>query len=158
MLEIERKYLVKDLQGCLARATTAVAIFQGYLSNNPASTVRVRIQGDKAFLTIKGASSNKGTTRVEWEKEISIKEANVLLPLCLPGTIHKTRHIVPHKDHFFEVDVFKGYLSGLVIAEVELNHAEQKVDLPCWIGNEVTGDNRYYNSQLALHGIPHLKT
>lgn len=154
MLEIERKYLVKDLQTCLAYATKSTVITQGYLSNDPETTIRVRIQEKKAFLTIKGASSNDGTTRVEWEKEISLEAANILLPLCLPGVIYKTRHLVNFKSQVFEVDVFEKELKGLVVAEIELQRASQKIALPSWIGKEVTGDNRYYNSHLAIFGVP----
>lgn len=154
MLEIERKYLVKDLQTCLAHATNSTAITQGYLSNDPERTIRVRIQGDHAFLTVKGASSIDGTTRVEWERDISIEAANTLLPLCLPGVIYKIRHLVTFKSQLFEVDVFEKELKGLVVAEIELQKATQKVELPNWIGKEVTGDKRYYNSYLATFGAP----
>ena len=154
MLEIERKFLVRNVDICLEMATASFAIFQGYLSVDPARTVRLRIQNDHAFLTIKGASSSDGTTRVEWEKAISLDEANTLLPLCLPGSIQKTRHHVPFNESLFEVDVFEAALSGLVLAEIELKSAAQKIELPDWIGKEVTGDKRYYNSHLAQHGIP----
>lgn len=154
MLEIERKFLVDDKGNCLKSATASFSIVQGYLSNDPARTVRLRIRNKHAFLTVKGASSANGTTRVEWEKEISNEDAKALLPLCLPGTIHKTRYHVPYKQHLFEIDVFEDNLSGLVLAEIELENATQKIELPSWIGKEVTGDNRYYNSYLAVHGIP----
>jgi len=154
MLEIERKFLVKDVDSCLAAATESFAIFQGYLSNDPSRTVRLRIRGNQAFLTVKGASSSDGTTRIEWEKEISLKDAKVLLPLCLPEAIHKTRHHVLYNEQLFEVDVFDNKLSGLVLAEIELKNSNQKIDLPNWIGKEVTGDKRYYNSHLAVQGIP----
>ena len=114
----------------------------------------MRIQNTKAFLTIKGASSTDGTTRVEWEKAISLDEANTLLPLCLPGSIQKTRHHVPFNGSLFEVDVFEAALSGLVLAEIELKSADQKIELPNWIGKEVTGDKRYYNSHLSQYGMP----
>lgn len=154
MLEIERKFLVDDIRSCLNTSTNSFAIFQGYLSNDPARTVRLRILDNQAFLTIKGASSSDGTTRVEWEKEISIDESNNLLPLCLPRAIRKTRYHVFFKQQLFEVDVFEDTLSGLVLAEIELDHSNQKITLPDWIGKEVTGDKRYYNSYLAVNGIP----
>lgn len=154
MLEIERKFLVCNVQACLDKATASFAIFQGYLSVDPARTVRLRTQNTTAFLTIKGASSSDGTTRVEWEKAISLDEANILLPLCLPGSIQKTRYHVPFNESLFEVDVFEESLSGLVLAEIELKSAAQKIKLPDWIGKEVTGDKRYYNSHLAQHGMP----
>lgn len=154
MLEIERKFLVSNLQACLEMATASFAIFQGYLSVDPERTVRLRIQNTHAFLTIKGASSADGTTRVEWEKSISLDEANTLSPLCLPGGIQKTRYHVPFNKFLFEVDVFEAALSGLALAEIELQSADQKIELPDWIGKEVTGDKRYYNSQLTQYGIP----
>ena len=154
MLEIERKFLVNKVQACLEMATASFAIFQGYLSVDPARTVRLRIQNNHAFLTIKGASSSDGTTRVEWEKAISIDEANTLLPLCLQGSIQKTRYHVPFNNFLFEIDVFEEALLGLVLAEIELKSAAQKVELPDWIGKEVTADKRYYNSSLAQYGMP----
>ncbi len=154
MLEIERKFLVSNVQMCLDKATASFAIFQGYLSIDPTRTVRLRIQDNHAFLTIKGASSSDGTTRVEWEKQLSLNDANTLLPLCLPGSIQKTRYLVPFNEYLFEVDVFETALSGLVLAEIELKSADQKIELPNWIGIEVTGDKRYYNSYLAQHGMP----
>ncbi|MGB0357096.1 MAG: CYTH domain-containing protein [Flavobacteriaceae bacterium] len=154
MLEIERKFLVDDLTNCLKEAKASFSIFQGYLSNDPARTVRLRIRNKQAFLTLKGASSDDGTTRVEWEKEISIEDAKALLPLCLPDSIQKTRYHVSYKQNLFEVDVFEKNLEGLVIAEVELKNANQEIELPDWIGKEVTGDKRYYNSYMATHGIP----
>lgn len=155
MLEIERKFLVDDITNCLRVTTASFSIVQGYLSKDPARTVRLRICNKQAFLTVKGSSSADGTTRVEWETEISIKDAEVLLPLCLPGSIHKTRYHVIYKKQLFEVDVFEKDLEGLVIAEIELKNANQEIELPDWIGKEVTGDNRYYNSYLATYGIPH---
>ena len=154
MVEIERKFLVSNVQACLDEAIASFAIFQGYLSADPSRTVRLRIQDNTAFLTIKGASSSDGTTRAEWEKQLSLNDANTLLPLCLPGGIQKTRHHVPFNEYLFEVDVFEHELSGLILAEIELKSANQKIELPDWIGMEVTGDIRYYNSHLAVHGIP----
>ena len=154
MLEIERKFLVQDVQASIAQATTSYAIFQGYLSKDPERTVRLRISNSQAFLTIKGASSEDGTTRVEWEQEIPLDDAKILLPLCLSGGIRKTRYCVPAGKHNFEVDVFDASLKGLVLAEIELESSDEKVALPDWIGEEVTGDKRYYNSYLSVHGKP----
>ena len=149
MVEIERKFLVSNLNACLQRYTTSRSIVQGYLSFDPARTVRVRKTDTKAFLTIKGKSNATGDTRFEWEKEIPENEATQLLDLCLGQIIRKTRYVVPHQSHLFEVDVFSGKLQGLVIAEVELSAADEQIDLPTWIGKEVTGDSQYYNSDLA---------
>lgn len=154
MVEIERKFLVTNASECIKKAKTSFIIAQGYLSKDPARTVRVRICEQQAFLTIKGASSADGTTRIEWEKEISVNDAEALLPLCLPGIIRKIRHHVYHKNQRFEVDVFEGELKGLIVAEIELETPTQKIDFPNWLGKEITGDIRYYNSVLAAHGIP----
>jgi len=153
VVEIERKFLVSNLNTCLQHYTTSRSIVQGYLSFDPARTVRVRKTDTKAFLTIKGKSNATGDTRFEWEKEIPENEATQLLDLCLGQIIRKTRYVVPHQSHLFEVDVFSGKLQGLVIAEVELSAADEQPDLPTWIGKEVTGDSRYYNSDLAKKGL-----
>ena len=153
MIEIERKFLVSNLNACLQLHTNSKRIVQGYLSFDPARTVRLRKTDTKAFLTIKGKSNATGDTRFEWEKEIPENEATQLLDLCLGQIIRKTRYIVPHQSHLFEVDVFLGKLQGLVIAEVELSAADEQLDLPTWIGKEVTGDPRYYNSDLAKKGL-----
>ena len=154
MVEIERKFLVDNPAQALLSARHSFHIFQGYISNDPARTVRLRIGEGKGFLTIKGASSAEGTTRLEWEQEIPLAEAKALMPLCLPGLIQKTRHHVVDQQQLFEVDVFEGALTGLVIAEIELKNPKDKIQLPAWIGKEVTGDQRYYNSHLAVHGMP----
>ncbi len=154
MVEIERKFLVDNPALAILNARCSFKIFQGYISNDPARTVRLRIGDEKGFLTIKGASFNDGTTRQEWEQEISLLKAKALMPLCLPGIIKKTRYHVVEQQQLFEVDVFEAAHKGLVIAEIELKHAKDSIQLPKWIGKEVTGDKRYYNSYLALHGIP----
>ena len=154
MVEIERKFLVDDPELAILNARRSFQIFQGYISNDPARTVRLRIGEEKGFLTIKGASSNDGTTRQEWDHEIPILEAKALMPLCLPGLIQKTRHCVVENQQLFEVDVFEAAHHGLVIAEIELKHPMDTIQLPKWIGKEVTGDKRYFNSYLAIHGIP----
>ncbi|MBP5668557.1 MAG: CYTH domain-containing protein [Salinivirgaceae bacterium] len=145
--EIERKFLVAG--EFRQFATAEYRICQGYLSSDPQRTVRVRIKGDKGYLTIKGASTADGLSRFEWEKEIAVSEAEMLLKLCLPGAIEKTRYIVPFGGLTFEVDEFFGENAGLVMAEVELESATQQVSLPEWLGQEVTGDKRYYNSYLS---------
>ena len=145
--EIERKFLVAG--EFRQFATAEYRICQGYLSSDPQRTVRVRIKGDKGFLTIKGAGSTDGLSRFEWEKEIAVNEAELLLKLCLPGTIEKTRYIVPFGGLTFEVDVFGGENEGLTMAEVEIDRPDRPVQLPDWIGQEVTGDKRYYNSYLS---------
>ena len=145
--EIERKFLVAG--EFRQFATAEYRICQGYLSSDPQRTVRVRIKGDKGYLTIKGASTADGLSRFEWEKEIAVSEAEMLLKLCLPGAIEKTRYIIPFGGLTFEVDEFFGENAGLVMAEVELESATQQVSLPEWLGQEVTGDKRYYNSYLS---------
>ncbi len=145
--EIERKFLVKgDFKPYVTKSTR---IIQGYLSSVPERTVRVRIKGDKGFLTIKGIGSKSGASRFEWEKEIPVEEAKQLLEICEPGVIDKTRYIVPAGDGLvFEVDEFYGDNEGLVVAEIELPSEDYPFEKPDWLGEEVTGDVRYYNSML----------
>ncbi len=146
--EIERKFLVKD-RSFEAIATGVKRIAQGYLSRDPQRTVRIRISDEKGFITIKGEGDELGMSRFEWEKEMELQEAQALLRLCLPTVIEKERYIVPFEGLTFEVDVFHGKHEGLVLAEVELESAEQEVTLPPFIGQEVTGDKRYYNAYLS---------
>ena len=153
VVEIERKFLVSNLDECLQHHTNSKSIVQGYLSFDPARTVRIRKTDTKSFLTIKGKPNAKGDIRFEWDKEIPENEAIQLLDLCLGETIRKTRYVIPYLSHLFEVDVFSGKLQGLVIAEVELSTTDEQLDLPSWIGKEVTGDSRYYNSDLAKRGL-----
>lgn len=144
--EIERKFLVEgDFR---ADVSASKHLVQGYLSSVPERTVRVRIAGDKGFITVKGISSASGTSRFEWEKEIPVSEAEALLELCELGVIDKTRHLVHVGGHVFEVDEFHGDNDGLVIAEVELSAEDEVFGKPVWLGEEVTGDSRYYNSML----------
>lgn len=150
MLEIERKFLV-TADSYKSESLRQTRITQGYLSNDPNRTVRVRIKGDKGFLTIKGASSKSGTTRVEIEEQIDLKKAKILLDLCLPEIIDKTRYEVRVGDHIWEVDQFYGLNQGLVLAEIELSSEDETFTKPKWIGEEMTGDIRYYNSQLSLN-------
>ncbi len=148
MMEIERKFLVKS-DDFKSEAFQKTKIVQGFLNTNPDRTVRIRIDGDKSYITVKGKSNNSGTSRFEWEKEISVDEAENLLKLCEPGTIEKERFLVKIRNHIFEVDEFLKENCGLIIAEIELNSEEEKFDKPEWLGEEVTGVNKYYNSQLS---------
>lgn len=147
MQEIERKFLVNfiHLPGCLV----PVHIAQGYLNSSPERTVRVRIAGQGAFLTIKGPSSEDGLSRLEEEFPIPVEVAHTLMDLCEPGAIVKKRYYMIHKGKLWEIDVFEGLNTGLVVAEIELSSTDEEVSLPDWAGEEVTGDVRYYNSQLA---------
>ncbi|WDE10618.1 CYTH domain-containing protein [Thalassomonas haliotis] len=146
-IEIERKFLVSNKQ-YKSDASEQVRITQGYLNSAPERTVRVRTKGAKGYLTIKGLSSESGTSRYEWEKEIPLDEAKALLALCEPGVIDKTRYLVPLGQHTFEVDEFYGENQGLVVAEVELSHENESFGKPLWLGEEVTGQSKYYNSVL----------
>lgn len=147
-LEIERKFLVKS-DGFKKTATSQTRIVQGFLNTDPDRTVRVRIRGDQGFLTVKGASNESGTTRFEWETEITTAEAANLIDLCEAGILEKVRYEVPFGNHVFEVDEFLGENKGLIIAEVELNHEDERFEKPDWLGEEVTGQVQYYNSQLS---------
>ncbi len=147
--EIERKFLVAG--EFKASATGFLRITQGYLSSVPERTVRIRISDGKGFITVKGRSSDNGTSRFEWEKEIPAEEAASLLELCETGVIDKTRYIVKLGESVFEVDEFYGDNEGLVVAEIELSAEDQTFERPEWLGEEVTGDPRYYNSMLMLN-------
>jgi CYTH domain-containing protein len=148
MVEIERKFLVRSDE-FKTQAYKKFRIVQGFLNTHPERTVRIRIRGDQAFLTIKGKSSKNGLTRFEWEKEIPIAEAEELMKLCEPGLIKKTRYLVEIKNHTLEIDEFFGENHGLIVAEIELNSENDTFEKPEWLGEEVTGDVRYYNSQLS---------
>ncbi|MES2439209.1 MAG: CYTH domain-containing protein [Verrucomicrobiota bacterium] len=143
--EIERKFIVAD--DSWRDGSPGVRISQGYLSQDPERTVRVRIGGENAWLTIKGRT--QGITRAEFEYAIPVAEARELLGLCLPSVIDKTRHKVSFGGHVWEIDVFHGDNDGLVIAEVELADESVSPELPPWIGEEVSSDARYFNSCLA---------
>ena len=149
-LEIERKFLVRG-DAFKGDAYESVRIVQGYLSSASGRTVRVRIAGSGAFLTIKGPSDAAGLSRFEWEKEIAVPEAEALLRIAEPGVIDKTRYLVRNSDgiHTWEVDEFHGDNAGLVVAEIELSRENEPFDRPSWLGSEVTGDKRYYNSHLT---------
>jgi len=149
MLEIERKFLV--IGEFRAAAQSSQRIVQGYLNSDPRRAVRVRIYGEQGYLTIKGQSSADGTSRFEWERPIPLEEARQLLALCEPGAIDKVRYRIPVGEVVFEVDEFAGANQGLILAEVELASPQQSYPRPEWLGEEVTGDKRYYNSQLSRH-------
>jgi CYTH domain-containing protein len=121
---------------------------QGYLNASSGRTVRVRTAGDRGFITIKAAAGTSRISRHEWEYEIPGSDAREIMALCVGGVIDKTRHYVPYAGHIFEVDVFHGENEGLVLAEVELASENEVFDRPAWLGEEVTGDARYYNSML----------
>lgn len=144
--EIERKFLVNGEFKSQAYAQSRIV--QGYISSARGRTVRVRIRDGKGYLTIKGASNEAGTSRYEWEKEITLGEARELMKLCEPGVIDKTRYLIKSGEHIFEVDEFYGENEGLVVAEVELKAEDEPFKKPDFIGKEVTGDIRYYNSHL----------
>ncbi|OQB31121.1 MAG: CYTH domain protein [Bacteroidetes bacterium ADurb.Bin174] len=145
--EIERKFLVKS-DAYKAQATKQTRITQGYLSSIPERTVRVRVKGNKGFITIKGIGNTGGASRYEWEKEIAVEEVRELLQICEPGVIDKTRYEVKTGKHVFEVDEFYGENQGLVVAEIELADENESFDKPEWLGQEVTGEVKYYNSML----------
>jgi adenylate cyclase len=148
MIEIERKFLVTS-EDFKNEAFAKNRIAQGYLSTVPGRTVRVRIKGEKGFLTIKGSSNESGLTRFEWEKEIPVDEATALLKLCEIGIIDKTRFEVKMGNHIFEIDEFYGENKGLIVAEIELKSETEIFEKPSWLGKEVTNDIRYYNSYLC---------
>lgn len=147
--EIERKFLVRG--EFRDEEFKAVRIVQGYLCSAPERTVRVRIKGESGFITIKGEGSVTGVSRYEWEKEIPLSEAEELLGLAEQGVIDKTRHLIRNTDgvHLWEVDEFHGDNEGLAVAEIELSNEDDPFDKPDWLGEEVTGDSRYYNSALS---------
>ncbi|MET1258671.1 CYTH domain-containing protein [Flagellimonas sp. DF-77] len=147
-LEIERKFLVKT-KGYLETAISKTHIVQGFLNTHPERTVRIRIKGEKGFLTVKGKGNRSGTTRFEWEKELSKEEALPLLELCEPVFLEKIRYEVPSGRHTFEVDEFLKQNHGLVVAEIELESEGEPFEKPDWLGEEVTGQVKYYNSQLS---------
>lgn len=147
--EIERKFLVT---GDFSKDVfSAERIVQGYICSQPGRTVRVRIRGDKGFLTIKGPSDEKGLSRYEFEQLIPLADAEELLKLCEPGAIDKVRNLVRQGPHTWEIDVFHGDNQGLVVAEIELASEDEPFEHPEWLGEEVSGDRRYYNSMLTKH-------
>ena len=148
MIEIERKFLLKgDFHPF---ATHKSRIVQGYLCASSARTVRIRIKDLEAFITIKGPSGKTGFSRAEYEYPIPYSDAEEMMKLC-GSTIEKERYYVPNGKRTFEVDVFHGAHEGLVIAELELSSEDEPFNRPDWLGEEVTGDVRYYNSYLSTH-------
>ena len=145
-VEIERKFLVCGDYKSSARESSRIV--QGYLNMDKDRTVRVRVRDDKGYMTVKGPTN--GVSRYEWEKEIPRDEAAGLLALC-PAVIDKTRHLVDYAGHTFEVDEFHGDNAGLTVAEIELSSEDEQFEKPSWLGEEVSHDRRYYNSQLLLH-------
>ena len=150
MVEIERKFLVLS-EAFKTEAFKSTRIVQGFLNSHPERTVRVRLKENHGYLTVKGITSPDGVTRFEWEKEISKAEAEALLELCEKGVINKIRHEVKVDNHIFEVDEFFGDNQGLIIAEIELQQVGEAFKKPNWLGEEVTSQLKYYNSQLAKH-------
>lgn len=144
--EIEKKFLVAG--EFKESAKKATRITQGYLSSVPERTVRVRVKGDKGYITVKGIGNDSGASRFEWEKEIPVEDVRDLLKICEPGVIDKTRYLVDCDGHTFGVDEFYGDNEGLVVAEVELSDENEAFTRPSWLGEEVTGDKKYYNSML----------
>jgi len=146
-LEIERKFLVQDRS--VLEGVPGVSYRQGYLSTDPERTVRVRLAGDRAFLTIKGIT--QGASRAEFEYEVPPADAEALLALCERPLVEKTRHCLEHAGLVWEIDVFAGENDGLIVAEVELPAPDTPVDVPAWVGDEVTLDLRYQNANLVRH-------
>jgi CYTH domain-containing protein len=146
--EIERKFLVSG--EFREKSTEATEIVQGYLSSVPGRTVRVRVRGGKGYITVKGNAGESGIERFEWEMEIPVSDAFELLKLCENYPVEKTRYLVPYGGHLFEVDVFHGENRGLVMAEIELDSADEQFEKPPWLGEEVSLDPRYYNAALAV--------
>lgn len=147
--EIERKFRVKgDFRPF---ATSSSHIQQGYIASGNGRTVRVRIRDDKGYLTIKGPGGSDGLKRYEFEKEIPLADAQDLMFICEPGVIDKVRYLVPVGQHTFEVDVFAGDNEGLIMAEVELGAEDESFERPDWLGEEVTGDRRFYNSHMRQY-------
>jgi adenylate cyclase len=146
-LEIERKFLING--DYKKHAVKSLTIKQGYISTVHGITVRVRLKDKKGYLTIKGSTGESGLSRYEWEKEIAYEEADELLSLCDSGIIDKTRYIIPAGNYTWEVDEFHGENEGLFIAEIELKSESDTFSVPDWLGKEVTGDLRYYNSYIA---------
>lgn len=147
-LEIERKFLVLS-DAFKKESHKKYKIKQGFLNSHKERTVRVRITETKGYLTVKGVSNNNGISRFEWEKEITILEAEQLLSLCEESIIDKTRYLIKSNNHLFEVDEFYGENTGLTVAEIELETENETFKKPNWLDKEVTGDIRYYNSQLS---------
>lgn len=153
MNEIERKFLIdvpKFLEVYRPIMLDSIEITQGYLNQDPNRTVRIRFGNYKAFITVKGKSSENGLSRFEWEKEIDVLDAKQMMIMCT-GIISKTRYHVTHEGKLWEIDAFHGDNDGLVVAEVELTSEDEKIEIPAWVTKEVTGDPKYYNSNLSAN-------
>jgi CYTH domain-containing protein len=148
--ETERKFLVTDMS-FLGEAFRSQHIVQGYICADAERSVRVRICGDNGFLTIKSASDERGWSRYEFEQQVALEEAAELMKLCLPGRIDKVRHYVRVGDRVWEVDVFSGANEGLIVAEIELESVAAVFERPSWVGEEVSGDTKYYNMMLSQY-------
>ena len=148
MIEIERKFLVIS-KAFKTEAVNQVRITQGFLNRDKERTVRIRLKGDQGYLTVKGKSSSNGLSRFEWEREISKVDAEALFLLCERGVITKMRYEILIGNHVFEVDEFFDDNEGLIIAEIELSSEDETFKKPDWLGKEVTGNIKYYNSQLS---------
>ena len=148
MIEKERKFKVKSKK-FISFSHKVINIKQGYLSKDNNLAIRIRISDKKAHLCIKGPTCKSGISRFEFEKKISLIEGTKLLKLCLPRIIFKKRYLIEYKNQLLEVDVFEGFLEGLILAEIELNSKSQKIYLPDWVGEEVTGVKTFYNSHLS---------
>lgn len=148
-MEIERKFLVVS-RDYRQEAISNSRIIQGFLNTDPERTVRIRIKDDEAFLTVKGKSNEAGTIRREWEVEIDREAAISMLDICDGPIIEKQRYVIQYGNHEFEVDEFAGANKGLILAEIELQEENEAFIRPPWLGEEVTGDIRYYNSQLSI--------
>lgn len=155
-IEIERKFLVKD-GSFKTESVHEMRITQRYLSSVPERTVRVRIKGNKGFITIKGSGSDSGVSRFEWEEEISVQDVKELFKICEQGIIDKTRYDVKFDKHTFEVDEFYGANAGLIVAEVELSSEDEIFEKPDWLGDEVTGEIKYFNSMLIKNPFSNWK-
>ena len=145
-IETERKFLVNGEFRNLAVESTYIE--QRYLSIDSEKTIRIRISGNQAFLTIKGRPAENSISRGEWEIPVSVSDARELMNICLPGKIEKTRYLIPSGKHTFEVDVFHDKNEGLIIAEIELSYESEQFEKPEWVGAEVTGRPEYYNANL----------
>jgi CYTH domain-containing protein len=148
--EIERKFRVTST-AFIAIAASSHYIHQGYLNTDPARTVRIRIQDSQGILTVKGIGDETGASRFEWEKDVELAEARLLMGLAEDHPIEKRRYRVFVGTHWWDVDEFMGANQTLILAEIELTHLKEKFERPEWIGEEVTGDRRFYNSYLSKH-------
>jgi CYTH domain-containing protein len=156
-LEIERKFLVNNTS-FITESFDQKIVKQGFLNSHKNRVVRVRVSNEQGFLTIKGRSNESGTSRLEFEKEISLEDANLLLKLCEKEVLEKIRYLVKSGKHTFEVDVFSGENEGLVVAEIELTEEDENFTKPSWLGKEVTGNVLYYNSELSKNPYKNWKT